>query len=73
MAGFGIYAKKAQEATAQQAQTLSAMKPKQPKKGIGAGLMAGAAGAIAGQALAPPGPWGLVGGAGVGLASYYLS
>lgn len=75
---FGLYrseegaAGKAQAAMSQSAQTLSTMQKEQyqPQKTIGGGLMAGVAGGLSGSTL---GPWGIAGGAAVGLASYYLS
>ena len=70
--GFGLHAKKAVEATQQQAATLSKMKPREPKKTLGAGLMQSATGAIAAAPLGLGLP-GVVAGGITGLASYYLS
>ncbi len=62
------------------AQTTSAMQKEQmyPKKTIGAGIMTGAGGALAGAELgalwgSAGGPWGAAIGAGVGALSYFLS
>ena len=67
--GFGIMGKRAMETMGQAAATTQKIRPVK-EKSAGGGLMAAASGAMAGSML---GPWGAVAGAGVGLASYYLS